>query len=132
MNRRKSREVAMNLGFEMLINREEYEDVLETFKENTDFKFQDVDFEYVEKLVNGIYEHDEELDAKIEENLRDWKLNRLSKVDLTILRIATYEMLFDEEIPNTVAINEAIELAKKYSDEKSASFINAVLDNMIK
>lgn len=132
MNRRKSREVAMKLLFEMSINKEEFSEVLNNFKENTDTNIQNVDFVYINKIVNGIEQNKEDIDKKIEENLTKWKLNRLSKMDLTILRIATYEIMFMEDIPNKVAVNEAIELAKKYSADNSPAFVNGVLGNIIK
>ena|SRR3712207_5548693 len=132
MNRRKSREVAMKLLFEMSINKEEFSEILKNFKENTDTNIENVDFIYINKIVNGIEKNKEDIDKKIEENLTKWKLNRLSKIDLTILRISTYEIMFMEDIPNKVAVNEAIELAKKYSADNSPAFVNGVLGNMIK
>lgn len=132
MNRRKSREIAMKLLFEMGINKESYEEILSNFKINTEVDITDVDFDYIEKLIKSVYENIEMIDSKVEENLRKWKLNRLSKVDLSILRISTCEIMFFEDIPNKVAVNEGIELAKKYSAESSPSFINGVLGSMIK
>ncbi|MCY6370315.1 transcription antitermination factor NusB [Clostridium ganghwense] len=132
MNRRKSREIAMKLLFEMTINKGEYEEILKNFKENTEIELNDVDFDYIQTVVKGINENIKTIDQKIEENLKKWTLNRLSKVDLSILRMSTFEILFMEEIPNKVAVNEGIELAKKYSDDNSPSFINGVLGNMIK
>lgn len=132
MNRRKTREAAMKLLFEMTINKENYEEIIENFKEHTDIKLEEIDFEYITKVLKGVEENKEALDKKIEENLKNWKINRLSKIDLSILRICTYEILFEEDIPEVVSINEGIELAKKYSEEKSAPFINGVLANMIR
>ncbi|KOA20940.1 hypothetical protein CLHOM_05280 [Clostridium homopropionicum DSM 5847] len=132
MNRRKSREIAMKLLFEMTINKEDYEEILLNFKENTDINLEDLDFQYIKNIINGIEENKEEIDNKIQENLKNWKLSRLSKIDITILRISTYEMLYTEDVPDKVAVNEAIELAKKYSSDNSPSFINGVLGNMIK
>lgn len=132
MNRRKSREIAMKLLFEMTINKEEYEEILSNFKENTDLTLEDVDFDYIEKLVKGIKQNEEGIDKRIEENLKNWKIGRLSKIDLSILRISTYEILFSEDVPNRVAVNEGIELAKRYSADNSPAFINGVLGNMIK
>lgn len=88
--------------------------------------------EYVKRVVKGIEENKDSLDKEIEKYLRNWTLNRLPKVDAAILRICTYEFLYEQDIPEKVSINEAIELAKKYSSEKSAPFINGVLGNMIK
>ena len=68
-----------------------------------------------------------ELDAKINEKATGWKTSRMSKMDLTIIRLAVYEILFEDEIPVKVSINEAVELAKKYGTESSASFVNGVL-----
>lgn len=132
MNRRKSREIAMKLLFEKTINKGEYEEVVKNFKENTEIDLSDVDFEYIETTIKGIENNIESVDKKIQDNLKKWKLNRLSKIDLSILRLSTYEILFIDEIPDKVAVNEGIELAKKYSDNNSPAFINGVLANMIK
>lgn len=74
----------------------------------------------------------EVIDEKIVGSLVNWKLDRISKVNLTILRLAVAEMMFVEDVPGSVAINEAVELTKKYSDEKSSSFVNGVLDKVLK
>lgn len=132
MNRTKSREVAMKLLFQVTINGEKYEDAIDNFKEILDEKENHLDMNYIVRILKGVEEHREELDKEIEKFLLKWKLSRLSKIDLTILRLATYEVIYEEEIPDKVAVNEAIELAKKYSEEKSAPFINGVLGNMIK
>jgi transcription antitermination protein NusB len=132
MNRRKSREIAMTLLFEMSINKEDYNEIINNFKEHTDMDLTDVDMEYVERTLRGVQENTKTIDSSIEQNLINWKLYRLSKIDLAILRTSTYEILFEKEIPNRVAVNEGIELAKKYSEEKSFQFINGVLGKMIK
>ena len=132
MNRRKSREIAMKLLFEAAIKKEGYAEVIEDFKEHTDVDLSDVDMEYITRILKGISENQEAVDKHIEKYLINWKLYRLSKIDLSILRIATYEILFEEDIPDKVSVNEGIELAKKFSEEKSANFINGVLGSMIK
>jgi N utilization substance protein B len=132
MNRRKSREVAMTLLFEMSINKEDYNDILSNFQEHTDTDLSDVDIEYVARVLKGVQENMKSIDNKIEQHLINWKLYRLSKIDLAILRTSTYEIIFENDIPNKVSVNEGIELAKKYSEEKSFQFINGVLGNMIK
>ena len=132
MNRRKSREIAMKLLFEMSINKENYEDTIENFKEHTDVDLQDIDMSYITKVLAGIHENGKEIDKNIEKHLIKWKLNRLSKMNLAILRISTYEILFEEEIPDKVSVNEGIELAKKYGEETSPAFINGILAKMIK
>lgn len=132
MNRRKSREIAMKLLFEKTINKGEYEEIVKNFKENTEIELNDIDFAYIETIIKGIQDNIQSIDQKIEGNLKKWKLNRLAKIDLCILRLSTFEILFVDEIPDKVAVNEGIELAKKYSDNNSPAFINGVLANMIK
>ncbi|MBZ9688005.1 transcription antitermination factor NusB [Clostridium estertheticum] len=131
MNRRKSREVAMKLLFEMSINKESYEDIIENFKEYTDVDLNDIDMEYITKVLAGIHEYGGEIDKNIEKYLIKWKLDRLSKMNLAILRICTYEILFEEDIPGAVSVNEGIELAKKYGEDSSPAFINGILAKMI-
>ncbi|MBO4888754.1 MAG: transcription antitermination factor NusB [Firmicutes bacterium] len=84
---------------------------------------------FILKEVLGTMEHVEELDQKIEGSLHGWSLKRLSKVDLAILRLALYEIEYAEDIPEKVSINEAVELAKKYSQDAARGFINGVLAN---
>lgn len=131
MNRRKSRETAMKLLFEMSINKENYEDVIENFKENTDINLNEIDMSYITKTLAGIHENGKEIDKNIEKYLIKWKLARLSKMNLAILRISTYEILYEEEIPNRVSVNEGIELAKKYGEDSSPAFVNGILAKMI-
>ena len=131
MNRRKSREIAMKLLFQMSINKENYEDVIENFKENTDVDLNELDMSYITKVLAGIHENGKEVDKNIEKHLVKWKLDRLSKMNLAILRISTYEILFEEEIPDRVSVNEGIELAKKYGEDSSPAFINGILAKMI-
>lgn len=132
MNRRKSREIATRLLFEMQINKENHLEILENFRENTDEKLSDIDFEYVTKVLSGVENNIEEIKEIISKYLIKWKIERLPKMNLAILYMATYEILFEEEIPNKVTVNEAIELAKKYGDDNAPSFINGVLNNLIK
>ena len=131
MNRRKSREVAMKLLFEMSINKENYEDIIENFKEYTDVDLKDIDMSYITKVLAGIQEHGQEIDKNIEKYLIKWKLDRLSKMNLAILRVSTYEILFEQDIPGVVSVNEGIELAKKYGEDSSPAFVNGILAKMI-
>ena len=131
MNRRKSREIAMKLLFEMSINKEEYKEIIENFKEHTDVDLKDLDMVYIDRVLDGIGKNKEIIDKRIENYLINWKLDRISKIDLAILRISTYEILYEQDIPDVVSVNEGIELAKKYSDEKSSTFINGVLGKLI-
>jgi len=86
---------------------------------------------YLDLLVTGVCEHKTSLDEKIQTHLRrGWKIERLSKMDVTILRIALFEMIHVNNVPNKVALNEAIELAKTFSDEQSRKFINGILSTV--
>ena len=85
------------------------------------------DYAYLTSRFHSVVEHVEEIDQILTEAASGWKLNRMGKVDLTILRLAVYEMRFDEDIPVKVAINEAVELAKIFGGDESPGFINGVL-----
>lgn len=86
---------------------------------------------YLDQVVSGVVAHKAQLDEIIQNHLKKgWSIKRLSKMDVTILRIALYEMLFEEGVPNKVAINEALELAKTFSDDQSRRFVNGVLSNI--
>ena len=86
---------------------------------------------YLEVVVTGIMEKQTMLDSIIEKHLKGWKINRLAKADLIILRLAIFEMLYLKDVPNKVSLNEALELAKTYSDEESKRFINGVLSSVL-
>lgn len=86
---------------------------------------------YVDAVVAGVSEKQEELDGMIEKHLRGWKINRIAKADLIILRLAIFEMLYLQDVPNKVSLNEALELAKTYTDEESKRFINGVLSSVM-
>ena len=99
-------------------------DLDEVFKENLE-----IDNKYVRDIVNGVLENIDNIDKIINKYLENWNLNRLGKTDKAILRLGTYELLYFDT-PDVVAINEAVELAKKYSDDKVVKLINAVLDKI--
>ncbi|MCR5546986.1 MAG: transcription antitermination factor NusB [Lachnospiraceae bacterium] len=86
---------------------------------------------YIENKYNDVIAHLDEIDAKLNAKVDKWKTTRMPKVDLTILRLAVYEIMFEEDIPEKVAINEAIELAKKYGSDKSGRFVNGALSKVI-
>ena len=132
MNRKKSREIAMELLFGMTLSKNTLEETIETFIEDYEMKLSTIDLEYIKDILEKVNSNLESLDAKIEESLNKWKIDRVSKVNLTILRLALAEMMYRDDVPNAVAINEAIEITRKYSDEKSVAFINGALDKAIK
>ena len=82
---------------------------------------------YIDYTARAVAEHREEIDALIDAHTTGWKTTRMAKVDLTILRLAVYEMKWDEDVPVSVAINEAVELAKRFGGDESPSFVNGVL-----
>ena len=93
---------------------------------------KDKEIEYIKDKTLAIIDNLPEIDEIINENSDGWPTNRLEKAELTIMRLAVYEIRFDEEIPNVVAINEAVELSKKYGSDNSSSFVNGVLAKIIK
>ena len=90
------------------------------------------DMEKVSDRFEQIQDKIAVIDALINENTEGWDTNRMGKVELTVLRLAAFEIVFDEEIPNSVAINEAVEIAKKYGQDNSGSFVNAILGKIVK
>jgi len=131
MNISKMREYAFELVFETEVQKEYNEELVELFLENNEVEEKEAK-KYIRKMLEGIKENEEQIKAKIVENLKsDWTIERISKINVAILKVAIYEMLF-KEVPYKVAINEAIELAKKYGDESSATFINGLLASVVK
>lgn len=132
MSRKRSREVAMELLFENSIKKEKPEEIIENFLENTEYDTENLDMTYIRDILSGIENNISQIDETIEKYLVKWKLSRISKVNLSILRLATYEILFDDKIPFKVSINEALDLTRRYSDESSVAFVNGVLDKISK
>ena len=129
MNRKKARTEAFYLIFEKCFKDDEnLEQIKNTALEARDYESDD----FIDTLSNGVIDNLEKIDVLIEENLKGWKFNRISKVNISILRLAVYEMLFEDSVPVSVSINEAVELAKKFSDQKDASYINGVLGSIAK
>lgn len=90
----------------------------------------EIDSEFVRNLVYGVITHMDQLNELANRNMKDWSIERIDKTGAAILRIGLYEILYEEDTPNIVAINEAVELAKKYSDDNVRKIINAVLDKV--
>lgn len=123
MKREKIRELTMQVVFQMDVTGDfNYEDV-SVISENKPIMKN----ERVISFLGIIRDHIKDIDRIILENIDSWKIDRLAKADLAILRVAVGEMFFCDDIPESVSINEAVELAKKYGDEKSSAFVNAVL-----
>ena len=128
MNRREAREQAFFLIFEKTFKDEPLEEILEDAMMARDLEID----EFARRVFHGVEDNQHQIDAPIEENVIGWKKNRLSRVAVSVLRIALFEMLFEEEIPVGVSINEAVDLAKKYGTGDDASFINGVLGSVAK
>ena len=128
MKRRKARELLLKVFYEMEIKKEFDRKVLMTNEEYKVIKTEE-DL-YMENVIDHFINNQRIVDEILESHLTDWKLNRISKVDLSILRVATVEILFIPEIDSNVSINEAIEITKSYSEDKSAKYINGVLDSI--
>lgn len=92
----------------------------------------EADRAYITRVLDGVVSHLAELDGEIEAASRDWRVERMPRVDLTILRLATWEILHEEDVPGSVAINEAVELASRYSEPASGRFINGVLGTILR
>lgn len=123
MTRREARELAFVLLFERSFGELSVKEILEASAEARDVEADD----FALRLAEGAEVRFEELDDLITKNARNWSTERISRVALAIMRLAIYEMQYEENIPVSVSINEAVELAKKYGGDEDASFINGVL-----
>ena len=127
MTRREIRELIFKMVFRVEFHHEEeIPQQLRLFMDTLE-SANDEDRAYIEHKVQDILAHLEEIDAIIDSSAQNWKTSRMAKVELTLIRLAVYEIRFDDDIPTGVAINEAVELAKAYGEENSASFVNGVL-----
>ena len=148
MSRRESREAAVKIIFQntftdlrLHISKDEpslhltqsgdSEDMINTYVEslNSD-EIGTLDTVYIKSILDGVVDKISSIDAYIVKYSKDWTIERMSKIDLAILRVAIYEVLYKEDIPSGVSINEAVELAKKYSHEDAGSFINGILGSV--
>jgi N utilization substance protein B len=125
MQRRTARENSFILIFESICKNDEVAE--EIFVKATEIRGLEYD-DYVKQVFFGAYENAEVINSAVEKHLTGWKKERISPVSMALIRLGAYEIMFMEDIPSKVSINEAIELAKKYDDEKSYSFVNGVLN----
>ena len=128
--RRKARECALQMLFQWDVTRDEIPKILVTFWESTEEPKSVVEF--ANALATGTIEHVEKIDVLIQKHADNWRLDRMAIVDRNLLRLATQEFLHDSETPKSVIINEAIEIAKRYSSQESPQFINGILDSIRK
>ncbi|WP_237036410.1 transcription antitermination factor NusB [Mediannikoviicoccus vaginalis] len=130
MTRKEAREWIVKFIFQITINETFEKEEVESFINH--FEIDDKHREFIEGSIFSIIDNLEEIDEKIIANLIGWDFNRLYCIDKSILRVATNEILFDDNVPARVSINEAVEIAKKYSSEDSYRFINGVLGSISK
>ncbi len=128
MTRHESRQEAFCLLFEKTFTDMDIDEIIQGATETRELSVND----FTLQLAKGTVEHLDEIDALIESKLKNWKLSRISKVSLSILRMAVYELKYLADVPASVAINEAVELAKQYASEDDYSFVNGVLGNVAK
>ncbi|KUO71065.1 MAG: hypothetical protein APF77_05025 [Clostridia bacterium BRH_c25] len=141
MSRRLARESAIKFLYSTDFNKDEnLEEMLKEFfaveEEQNEDNPQDTlsrnDIKFAEEIIKGTIEKLQGIDHLIQSNTTGWTKERIAKVDLAVIRLALYEILFRDDIPDSVAINEAIELAKKYSTDESGGFVNGILGKIIR
>lgn len=130
MKRKETREEAVKIVYSMDVNKEFSINNIPEYIEH--FELEDMDVDYLEKTISDMIDNMEEIDKYIRDNSKDWKINRIAKVDLAVLRIALSEILYNKTIPESVSINEAVEISKKFSNEDSHKFINGILGTVVR
>lgn len=132
MNRSKIREETFKLLYSLqLIDNPDYNEQLDLFMEEEEIKGEDA-AEYMKTIIEGVRENDDNIEAQINNNIKkDWSISRISKIDLTLLKLGIYELIYTDT-PYKVVVNEVVELAKKYGDDNSKGFVNGVLASIIK
>jgi len=129
MKRKQARELLMQLLFQMNINNDYGSEIIERFKNNYQLEEQN---EYFDSTLKAVLQHMQEINSLIEKSTENWKIERISKVELAVIRLSVAEILFISEIPQSVSINEAVELSKKFSGEESGKFVNGILGSIVR
>lgn len=128
MGRRELREQIFLLLFRVEFNApEEMPEQIRMFFEDDETVYTEKDADYITAKYEKVVENLPQLDAQLKEKAEGWDIKRIGKVELTVMRLALYEMQHDDDVPVSVAINEAVELAKKFGQDNSGSFVNAIL-----
>jgi N utilization substance protein B len=128
MSRRKGRSVAVQILYQLEMNGQDIEQNLPVFWEH--HVYDDAIRDFAERIARGVLENRQSIDTLIVDTTKNWSLERIAPIDRNILRAAIYEILYCDDIPYKVTLNEAIELGKKYGSDKSGAFINGVLDSV--
>jgi N utilization substance protein B len=130
-NRRFSRELVIQFLYLTEMNEGEVANQLEAFWENSSCKEEGVQ-SFTEDILNNIFDHKKEIDARLEKYSDNWTLSRMTVIDRNLLRMAASELMYSKTVPPKVAIDEAVEIAKKFGSEDSPNFINGILDRILK
>lgn len=130
MGRKEARDGAFKMLYQLEINSNDHEIALKDFFD--EYNYTKSDKTYITDVVNGVFEHCEEIDSLLSEAVKSWTLNRISLVDKAILRLAVYEMYYRDDIPESISIYEAVELAKIYDSPKAGGFVNGILRGMLR
>lgn len=128
--RTQARELALKFLYQIDIKEGNDVDLIDDFFQ--DFKVLQEVREFAREIVTGCIDNIKKIDKKIETYSKNWSIERMSVIDRNILRLSIFELIYREDIPPKVSINEAIELAKKYSDKESSKFVNGILDRVFK
>lgn len=131
MNRTEARDMAFKFLYQVEVQKENNKEIVNLYFENNEIENKDAQ-KYISGIANGVNENLENIIELIKKNLKqDWKIERISKVTLAILKLAIYEIVY-AKIPFKVVINEAVELAKKYGEETAPAFVNGILASVVK
>ena len=132
MNRSKAREESFKLLYSLQISKDvNLDEQIKIFLQEEEIEDEDA-ISYIENIIKGVNENEKDIEEKVEKNIKeDWTLSRISKIDLTLLKLGIYEIIYTK-LPYKVVINEVVELAKTYGDDSSKSFINGVLASIVK
>ena len=135
MSRRKARDITFKYVYSTLYGEGEVNDIIESIITADSDEVKNLEAEekeYFDKVSCGKKKHEKEIDNMILSKLKNWTIERIFKIDLAVLRLAVYEIMYFENMPLKVAVNEAVELAKKYGNDASSNFVNGVLREIIK
>ena len=128
--RTQARECALQILYQYEMNPEPMPEILKKFWSEQDETFSEDIRDFAEKLARGTVEHQAEIDKVVERYADNWELSRMAMIDRNIMRFATYELLYLADVPPKVTLNEAVNLAKKFSQEESGKFVNGILDKI--
>ncbi|MFH1018623.1 MAG: transcription antitermination factor NusB [Pseudomonadota bacterium] len=129
-SRRRAREQALQVLYLIDLTGMPGDAALNLFK--TNFESEEEDFDFVCELVRGVLEHQKDIDELIEKHAENWKLSRMPRIDRNIIRLGAYQILHRDDIPPAVALDESVELGKRFGEEKTPAYVNGVLDRIFR